>query len=360
MTECDTIVIQEDHVVINKKECVTMNRKLVTSALAVLMLCPQMGVQASADSLFFDEEKVPENAAVVSAAEDEGILSADAQAIESVEAGKYAPAQAQILKASSNFSAIRVHWQMMDCDGYEIEIKVNGQWQHAAWAPAGNSNKLIKGLVKGKTYGFRVRAYNKVDGKKYFGKRSAVFRYRTKGYKQKIDGITYIDGIMIVNKTYSIPRSYNPGGLTATTQNAFNKMCRKAAKSGIYLYCVSGFRSYDTQKQLYDNYVWRDGREAADRYSARPGHSEHQTGLALDVNNASGWFDGTPEAKWLEDHCCEFGFILRYPRGKEHITGYKYESWHIRYVGKSLATKLTQKGLTLEEYYGITSKYKNG
>lgn len=336
------------------------SKRLVSAALAGLMLCTQLGITASADSFFQTAEEQQNDAGLFSVPEEQGVLTAEDQQFESTEASEYAPAQAQIIKASSNFNSVRVYWQMMECDGYEIEIKVNGSWQHAGWSPAGNSNKLIKGLVKGKTYGFRVRAYNKVDGKKYFGKRSAVLRYRTKGYKEKIDGITYIDGIMIVNKTYSLPRSYYPGGLTSTTLKAFNKMCKASAKDGIYLYCCSGFRSYDTQKQLYESYVWRDGREAADRYSARPGHSEHQSGLALDVNNASSWFDNTAEARWLANHCSDYGFIIRYPQGKESVTGYKYESWHIRYVGKTLATKLTQNHLTLEEYYGITSRYKNG
>ena len=171
------------------------------------------------------------------------------------------------------------------------------------------------------------------------------------------DGVTYIDGVLIVNKTYSLPASYAPGGLTSETQKAFAKMQKAASADGISLWCVSGYRDYYYQQSLYNNYVWRDGQAAADRYSARAGHSEHQTGLALDVNNASRYFNGTREAIWLAEHCADYGFIIRYPEGKESVTGFMPEGWHIRYVGKSLAKTLTSQGLTLEEYFGITSQY---
>ena len=269
-----------------------------------------------------------------------------------------APAQVTLVKTSSSFDAGRIFWKRVKCDGYEILLKENGSWRHAGWSAADKTNKLIRGLTKGKNYAFRVRAYNKVNGRKVFGKRSAPLRFRTKGYKHKVGGVTYIDNTLIVNKTYKLPKNYNPGGLTEQTNKAFNKMRSKASYDGIYLYCISGFRSYDTQAYLYNNYVYRDGQAAADRYSARPGYSEHQSGLALDVNNANSTFHYSTEAKWLAKHCADYGFIIRYPEGKESVTGYMYESWHIRYVGKTLAKKLMENDLTLEEYYGITSKYK--
>ena len=108
----------------------------------------------------------------------------------------------------------------------------------------------------------------------------------------------------------------------------------------------------------YWGYVARDGSQwSADQYSARAGHSEHQSGLAFDVNFAGYAFNGTREAIWLEKNCHKYGFIIRYPSGKESITGYNYESWHCRYVGKELAKELTESGQTLEEFYGLTSKY---
>lgn len=190
----------------------------------------------------------------------------------------------------------------------------------------------------------------------------------SKGFKGVIkDGITYIDGYLIVNKTYSLPSSYGTS-LTSTTKNAFNKMQAAAKLDGINIYIASGFRSYQTQNRLYNNYVARDGKAKADTYSARPGHSEHQSGLAFDIcsHDLDGQdacinsnFDNTDQAKWLAQNAYKYGFILRYPKGKTNETGYKYESWHFRYVGTDLSTKLYNNGdwLTMENYFGITSEY---
>lgn len=173
------------------------------------------------------------------------------------------------------------------------------------------------------------------------------------------NGITYVNGILIANKTYSLPADYNPG-LDPNAQAAFYKMQQAAALEGINLYICSGFRSYSYQQQLYNSYVARDGVAAADRYSARPGYSEHQTGLAMDINYAGSWFDTTPEARWLAAHCSDYGFIIRYKPGKESSTGYVAESWHIRYLGDvSLCKSIEASGLSLEEYLGITSKYSD-
>ena len=178
------------------------------------------------------------------------------------------------------------------------------------------------------------------------------------------NGITYIDGVMIANKTYSLPSSYGPGGLTGETNAAANEMFAAAKAAGYNMWAQSGFRSYDTQKRLYNNYVSQRGKSAADTFSARPGHSEHQTGLAFDVCATgkaciNSGFDNTPEAKWLSENAYKYGFVLRYPSGKTNETGYKYESWHFRYVGVELATKLYNGGnwITLENYFGITSQY---
>lgn len=171
------------------------------------------------------------------------------------------------------------------------------------------------------------------------------------------DGVTYIDGILIANKTYALPASYNPGGLTGECSAAFQQLVNGAAADNINIYLSSGFRSYDYQAQIYNNYVAMDGQANADTYSARPGHSEHQTGLAIDCNIIDDSFTGTPEAIWLENHCHEYGFIIRYPKGKEGVTGYKYEPWHIRYIGVENAKAVHNSGLCLEEYLGITSQY---
>lgn len=182
----------------------------------------------------------------------------------------------------------------------------------------------------------------------------------TKGYKiEKKNGIYYINGILIANKTYGLPKNYNPGGLLSTFTNNFNKMKDAAKNANINLNIRSGFRSYNTQVSLYNNYVKRDGKTAADTYSARAGHSEHQTGLAADINSLEQSFINTKEGKWLNENCYKYGFIIRYPKGKEDITGYIYEPWHIRYVGIDIASKLYNNGnwITLEEYLGIDSKY---
>lgn len=177
-----------------------------------------------------------------------------------------------------------------------------------------------------------------------------------------LEGVTYVDGVLIANKTYGLPKEYPVKDLTEETLAAFTEMQKAASDDGLFLFVKSGYRSYAVQKYLYDNYVIRDGKEGADRYSARPGHSEHQTGLAIDINKASSSFNGTTESIWIANNCAEFGFIIRYPEGKEEITGYKYESWHVRYVGKELAAELylgDGKFMTLEEYYGITSFYQD-
>ena len=170
--------------------------------------------------------------------------------------------------------------------------------------------------------------------------------------------------LMLVNKYYSLGSGYTPaletlgdgygsGQMHPTAAAAFRQMVDAAKAEGISLRSVSPFRSYGTQNSLYRGYVSRSGQTAADRYSARPGHSEHQTGLAVDINTANfaDNFQNTAEYAWLIKHCAEYGFILRYLPGKEYITGYRYEPWHYRYVGKATAQALMSSGLTFEEYY---------
>ncbi len=171
-----------------------------------------------------------------------------------------------------------------------------------------------------------------------------------------IDGVTYINGILIVNKTYGLPEWFDPG-VDPVAQAKLEEMYAAAAQDGITLWTASGYRTYEEQRILYEDYAAVDGYEAADTYSARPGHSEHETGLTFDVNDPSNTFDGTPEAQWLEQHCAEYGFIIRYPKGKEDITGFMYESWHVRYVGEEVAKFVMENGICLEEYFGITSVY---
>ena len=173
-----------------------------------------------------------------------------------------------------------------------------------------------------------------------------------------IDGITYFDGVMIANKTYTLPASYNPG-VQPVAMDAFYDMQAAAAADGISLWILSSFRSYEDQDVIYNRYVAQDGRDAADTYSSRPGHSDHQTGYTFDLNSLEQDFQYDPAGKWLDKNCYKYGFIIRYPKGKESSTGYMYEPWHVRYIGVDLATKVTQSGLSLEEYFGITSQYQD-
>lgn len=175
---------------------------------------------------------------------------------------------------------------------------------------------------------------------------------------EEIDGVTYMDGILIVNDDYALPPDYSPG-LDEEVTDAYTDLIEAGSAEGLEFVMVSGFRSYDEQEILYNDYVAREGQEEADNYSARPGHSEHQSGLAFDIgsvesaNNFEVSFEDTPEYDWLKDAAHEYGFIIRYKEGKEDITGIQFEPWHLRYVGVEAATEIFEKDLVLEEYLRI-------
>lgn len=181
----------------------------------------------------------------------------------------------------------------------------------------------------------------------------------------------------IVNKKRPLPAGYIPNDLVVPSvtlrlssgseqmklssklANDVVDLFNAAKTAGYPLVLASGYRSYAYQVQLYNGYVQKDGQAAADRYSAKPGTSEHQTGLAFDVCaiNAScdlqQSFGQTPTGKWLAGYAYQYGFIIRYIDGKESVTGYKYEPWHLRYVGKELAGQLHTSGQTMEEFFGL-------
>ena len=197
----------------------------------------------------------------------------------------------------------------------------------------------------------------------------------SKGFQiQEINGATYIDGVLIANKTYALPQDFIPTNpdqpvnadrsstcLDKTLMSAWNTMLKDATAKGLNIYIASGYRSYNYQVNVYNRYVKSDGAAVADTYSSRPGNSEHQTGLCFDLNTIEDSFQYTNEGKWVNDNCYKYGFCIRFPKGKDSATGYQYESWHLRYVGVDLATKLYNNGdwLSLEEYFGITSQYPN-
>ena len=161
------------------------------------------------------------------------------------------------------------------------------------------------------------------------------------------------DEIIVVNKHYPLSKDYNPGENPIAKAELVKLIAAMQAAGFPISDHYSGFRSYETQSSLYQDYVNKDGKEAADRYSARPGYSEHQTGLAFDVIGTNG--DLVTEekaAQWLLDHVADYGFVVRYLKGKEKETGYMAEEWHLRYVGKE-AKEIAASGLSLEEYFGF-------
>lgn len=171
----------------------------------------------------------------------------------------------------------------------------------------------------------------------------------------------YVDGILIVNKKNGLPSSYNPG-VNSIAQLGVNAMKADAKKQGISLNAFSTYRTYSYQAKLYTNYTKKYGETRANRFSARPGYSEHQSGLAFDFGgtNRSHWLEEsfalTKEGEWLYANAHKYGFILRYQKGKESITGYMFEPWHYRYVGSDVSTKVKASGKTLEEYFEIAGE----
>lgn len=165
--------------------------------------------------------------------------------------------------------------------------------------------------------------------------------------------MTIIRGILIVNKKHPLPYDYNPGE-DPTAARQIKIMIHDMQNNGFDISnSYSGFRSYSYQKQLYENYVNQDGREAADRYSARPGHSEHQTGLTYDLLHSDGTLvQKEAEVNWISSNAQNYGFIVRYQANKENITGYQAEPWHLRYIGDEAAA-IANSGLSLEEYLKV-------
>jgi len=200
-------------------------------------------------------------------------------------------------------------------------------------------------------------------------------------FNKQLYSTTSADSIwVVVNKHLPLqPATYTPTSLvvpniplrsniTSTEKQVsqvietpLEAMVAAAQKAGISLNLQSGYRSYNFQISLYNRYVQEEGAEDADTQSARPGYSEHQTGLAVDMGGTSApscnveqCFANTVEGKWLAANSYEYGFIVRYPEGKDAITGYEYEPWHLRYVGTALATEMHHENVqTLEEFFGL-------
>ncbi len=173
-----------------------------------------------------------------------------------------------------------------------------------------------------------------------------------KGTLMLVNKYNYLSSGYVPNLT-ALPKEYGGGSMQPAAAAAFIKMVDAARADGISLRAVSPYRSYGTQQSAHNYYVRRLGEAAADRESARAGNSEHQTGLAVDINTSETYdhFEKTAEYAWLQQNCAKYGFILRYRQGKEYITGYIYEPWHYRYVGPEHAANIMSWGITFEEYY---------
>jgi len=186
------------------------------------------------------------------------------------------------------------------------------------------------------------------------------------------------DTLALVNKNNSLPSNYIPANLVVPkvpfpftefhekklmredAARALERLFTQAKEENINLYATSGYRSYERQKAIFTSKSMRYGLERANQFSAKPGESEHQTGLAMDVTSPkvnfllSQSFGETKEGRWLKENASKFGFIIRYPQGKEDVTGYQYEPWHLRYVGNNhIAYTIASNGATLEEYLGM-------
>lgn len=172
--------------------------------------------------------------------------------------------------------------------------------------------------------------------------------------------------LVFVNKYHYLQENYVPESLETVeicsasnkllvkeAKVAFEELCKEAKKENLKIRLVSSYRSFEYQQNLYNSYKEKDGEQMADTYSARAGFSEHQTGLSMDIDNEITTFENfeeTKEFEWMQNNAHHYGFILRYPKGKEDVTGYTYESWHYRYVGKNVATYIKENDLTLDEY----------
>ena len=195
------------------------------------------------------------------------------------------------------------------------------------------------------------------------------FNKDEKGFYKNIKLIENPDDVLVlVNKNNQLLSSYIPKDLESIslkyankdkylkkeTKIAFEKLSEDASKLGYRIVAVSAYRDYNYQNELFNYYVKEKGLNYALECSAKPGHSEHQTGLALDVEGSNKDYDNFENSKefiWMKDNAHKYGFILRYPKGKEHITGFKYEPWHYRYVGNEIAKYIYENNLTLEEYF---------
>ena len=239
--------------------------------------------------------------------------------------------------------------EALDNSGETVNVKIDGEYdpnrqgaqtiKYTAMDSAGN---LAESEI----------TVNVIDIKEGMG--DITFLTRTGKTAEIKDGVLYVDGNLIVNKAFPLPPAYG-AGLTEETLNAWVALLTKAEEDGIYLQSGSDFVSYDDQADVFYYYSVYLGEGDDTTSTEQAGYSEHQSGLAIDVISYYANFENTPEGIWINEHCKDFGFIVRYPADKEKSTGHVAVPWHLRYVGRDLAEALNNNGtwITLEEYYGI-------
>lgn len=241
------------------------------------------------------------------------------------------------------------------------------------------SRQVLFSYLKFKTFDFdEIKDYEKIRTTKHVTHQAALnLKHHpymmSQFYEKTRDAINLNNTLTLVNKNYALKKDYIPTDLVYTkginmiikndisrdtlkkeVYIALKALFEDAEKSGLYLYLSNGYRSYEKQEKIYNQYKLDIGN--ADLFSARAGHSEHQTGLAADITckevnfQLIQRFAETKEGQFVTHNAHRYGFIIRYPKDKENILGYRYEPWHLRYVGVKAATIIYQKKLTLEEY----------
>ena len=291
--------------------------------------------------------------------------------------------QVKIQALTTKGTKVRVKWTNIGGEtGYQISrsSKKNGTYIIEDVETVSGRRKQVS-AAKNKKYYYKVRAYKTVtvngETKRVYGPWSAAKPYKrtsssSSGYSDILD---YDSGnlFVLVNKEHAVSDTYHPSGMVAVKDSiatwtglelkksayeAYLEMLEDAQKEGHDFYICSAYRSIEKQKELYETSLKKNGKKYTEKMTAYPGTSEHHTGYAVDVTSKSmGWglkqnFTDYADGQWITDHCSEYGFIIRYPEGKTDITGYSYEPWHLRYVGKTAAKEITEKGITLEEYLG--------
>ena len=299
------------------------------------------------------------------------------------------PEKQEIISILTGNHKLSIMWKKIDGDDIRYQVKI-ARDKHfkkdvrTITLKGSDNDYTATKLINGKRYYAKVRTYYVADGKKIYGKWS--------GWKSRIikdtsifknTGITGVpeeryrryeddgDLLVLVNKYYGVSSDYKPKDMVTipskyTTYSnakmkevaykAFKKMHKAAKEKGLNFKICSAYRTYSTQRSLFNGYMNSRGAKTAFVLSAYPGRSEHHTGLAIDLlTGRNGWamsnsFANTKEGKWVKKHCAEYGFIVRYPDGSTNITGYGYESWHLRYVGIDAAKEIMSQGITLEEY----------